>query len=130
MAQAETSRHWQQSPVLPNRYNSAAPWDERRFLERAKRALSSAFGSRLAAVVLFGSRARGDASEESDYDIAVFIHDLSALDIVPYFFADLSTVLMFESGGRVAQFVALDASDRQRHDSMLLENIRREGRDL
>ncbi|NJD04760.1 MAG: nucleotidyltransferase domain-containing protein [Ruminiclostridium sp.] len=31
-------------------------------------------------VVLFGSRARGDNSPVSDYDIAVFGKDLSALD--------------------------------------------------
>ena len=28
-------------------------------------------------VVLFGSRARGDNNSKSDYDIAVFAHDLS-----------------------------------------------------
>lgn len=31
-------------------------------------------------VVLFGSRARGDHSETSDYDIAVFEKDLSLID--------------------------------------------------
>lgn len=31
-------------------------------------------------VVLFGSRARGDASQVSDYDIAVFAKELTAID--------------------------------------------------
>jgi uncharacterized protein len=35
------------------------------------------YGGRLERVVLFGSRARGDANEESDYDIAVFLNDLA-----------------------------------------------------
>ena len=34
------------------------------------------YGSRLARVVLFGSRARGDAEPESDYDVAVFLAPL------------------------------------------------------
>jgi predicted nucleotidyltransferase len=31
-------------------------------------------------VILFGSRARGDASEDSDYDLAVFLNDLKEGD--------------------------------------------------
>ena len=34
-------------------------------------------GDRIERVVLFGSRARGDAGEESDYDVAVFLNDLT-----------------------------------------------------
>jgi predicted nucleotidyltransferase len=32
---------------------------------------------RIERVVLFGSRARGEASAESDHDIAIFLHDLT-----------------------------------------------------
>jgi len=35
---------------------------------------------RIEKVVLFGSRARGDHSETSDYDIAIFEKDLSLID--------------------------------------------------
>jgi predicted nucleotidyltransferase len=35
------------------------------------------YGERLERVVLFGSRARGDAHEDSDYDVAVFLHDMA-----------------------------------------------------
>jgi predicted nucleotidyltransferase len=31
------------------------------------------YGDRIERVVLFGSRARGDAQENSDYDVAVFL---------------------------------------------------------
>ena len=34
------------------------------------------FGDRLERIVLFGSRARGDARRDSDYDIAIFVHNL------------------------------------------------------
>ena len=40
-------------------------------------ALRERFGARLERVVLFGSRARGDADEESDVDVLVVVRDLS-----------------------------------------------------
>ena len=45
-------------------------------LARFRRALDGMYGDRLDRVVLFGSRARGDARPESDYDVAVFLKDL------------------------------------------------------
>ena len=43
-------------------------------LVRFRKALDEMYGDRLDRVVLFGSRARGDAHAESDYDVAVFLH--------------------------------------------------------
>lgn len=40
------------------------------------RALQQGLGKKLVAVVLFGSRARGDAKEESDWDLLVIAKDL------------------------------------------------------
>ena len=45
-------------------------------LIRFRRALDAMYGHRLDRVVLFGSRARGEANPDSDYDIAVFLKDL------------------------------------------------------
>ena len=42
----------------------------------ALQALQHALGRKLIAVVLFGSRARGDAKEESDWDLLVIAEDL------------------------------------------------------
>jgi uncharacterized protein len=41
-------------------------------LVRFRSALEALYGDRIERVVLFGSRARGDAHPESDYDVAVF----------------------------------------------------------
>jgi predicted nucleotidyltransferase len=41
--------------------------------------LDELYGERIERVVLFGSRARGDANQESDYDVAVFLNDLTDL---------------------------------------------------
>jgi predicted nucleotidyltransferase len=44
-------------------------------LKRFRAAVTEIYGDRVERVVLFGSRARGDAREDSDYDVAVFLRD-------------------------------------------------------
>jgi predicted nucleotidyltransferase len=44
-------------------------------LVRFREALDRMNGSRIECVVLFGSRARGDARPDSDYDVAIFLKD-------------------------------------------------------
>ncbi|MDE1146067.1 MAG: nucleotidyltransferase domain-containing protein [Azospirillaceae bacterium] len=45
-------------------------------LARFRTAIDEMYGDRIARVVLFGSRARGDARTDSDYDVAVFLKSL------------------------------------------------------
>src|SRR5271168_3403157 len=45
-------------------------------LERFRASLCEIYGNRLKRAVLFGSRARGDAGPDSDYDVAVFVDPL------------------------------------------------------
>ncbi len=59
-------------------------------LVRFRKALDEMYGDRLERVVLFGSRARGDAHAESDYDVAVFLCDMDDRDAELYRLADLS----------------------------------------
>ncbi len=49
-------------------------------LARFREALEETYGPRLERAILFGSRARGDATADSDYDVAVFLHDLTDRD--------------------------------------------------
>src|SRR5260221_2425073 len=44
-----------------------------RMVQWTKAGLSAIYGERLVAVVLHGSRARGDARPDSDYDIIAFV---------------------------------------------------------
>ena len=46
-------------------------------LQKFRAAIAEIYGERIERVVLYGSRARGDAKPDSDYDIAVFLKDLS-----------------------------------------------------
>ena len=45
-------------------------------LTKLRAALQELYGERIERVVLYGSRARGDARADSDYDVAVFLKDL------------------------------------------------------
>src|SRR5258707_11198866 len=45
-------------------------------LARFRAALDEIYGDEIERVVLFGSRARGDARPDSDYDVAVFLRSL------------------------------------------------------
>ena len=60
--------------------------------------LAEIYGDRPERAILYGSRARGDPREDSDYDVAVFLHDMpdrwSELDRL----ADLGTRILYESG--------------------------------
>ena len=42
-------------------------------LQKFRAALTELYGDRIERVVLYGSRARGDAGPDSDYDVAVFL---------------------------------------------------------
>lgn len=45
-------------------------------LQQFRKAITELYGDRIERVVLYGSRARGDAKPDSDYDIALFLKDL------------------------------------------------------
>ena len=67
-------------------------------VKRYRAALDDMYGARLERVVLFGSRARGDAGPDSDYDIAVFLHAISDRFTEMNRLADLSTEILAEMG--------------------------------
>ena len=71
-------------------------------LRSFREALTELYGPALDRVVLFGSRARGDAGEHSDYDVAVFLRDVGPGMAEWDRLADLRTRILDASGTPVA----------------------------
>jgi predicted nucleotidyltransferase len=85
-------------------------------------------GAQIERVVLFGSRARGDARQDSDYDVAVFLKDmpdtwreLDRLALLRVEFID-DTGAFFDAKPYLASAYA--------ERTPLMHEIRREGLDL
>ena len=97
-------------------------------LARFRAALDDMYGSQIERVVLFGSRARGNARPDSDYDVAVFLSDMSDRFAELYRLADLSTDILSETG----EFVHAMPYHSNAYDERtpLMREIRREGVDL
>ena len=97
-------------------------------LVRFRKALDEMYGPRLERVVLYGSRARGDAQPDSDYDVAVFLRDMDDRFAELYRLADLSTDLVDETG-ELVNATAFPAGAYQERTPLMRE-IRIEGVDL
>jgi predicted nucleotidyltransferase len=89
-----------------------------------KRRVESAFGLRVAKMVLFGSRARGDMHEESDWDIAVFFTDEPSMED-RHRLVDLGADVLFDTG-QVIQPITLPLR-RHGEESYLMRAIRADG---
>ncbi len=97
-------------------------------LSRFRSALDEMYGERIERVILFGSRARGDALESSDYDVAVFLKNLRDRWLEQKRLADLR-VRLIDDTGAFFDFLSFPA-EAYAERSPLMREIRIEGRDL
>jgi predicted nucleotidyltransferase len=97
-------------------------------LKQFSAALDAMYGVRLERVVLFGSRARGDARPDSDYDVAVFLKDYTNRWEESDKIADATTEIL-ESTGAFIHAMPYRASQYNER-SPLMHEIRREGLQL
>ena len=97
-------------------------------LFKFRSAIKEAYGDRIARVVLYGSRARGSPRPDSDYDIAVFLIDLSDRWAEIERLTEIELDLMDETGANIhaTPFPAGAWAER----TPLMHEIRREGREL
>ena len=97
-------------------------------LSRFRAALDEIYGARVGRVVLFGSRARGDARPDSDYDVAVFLKDLTGFGEEMGKIAEIETDILYDTGAVINALPLQAGSYRER--TGLMQELRREGVDL
>jgi predicted nucleotidyltransferase len=97
-------------------------------LTRFRRALDSLYGARIERVVLFGSRARGDARSDSDYDIAVFLQNFENFGLESERLAEIETDVLDEMGA-VISALPFEAG-AYRKQTGLMHELGREGIDF
>ncbi|MGO9005713.1 MAG: nucleotidyltransferase domain-containing protein [Beijerinckiaceae bacterium] len=97
-------------------------------LSRFRAALDEMYGDQIERVVLFGSRARGEAQADSDYDVAVFLKSLPDRWKEIRRLADLRVDFIDDTGAffDAKPFPATAYRDR----TPLMHEIRRDGLDL
>lgn len=94
-------------------------------LKRFREALAERYGPALERVVLFGSRARGDADESADYDVAVFLKEVRPGMAEWYSLADLRSQIL-DAGGPFIDAIPFRSSDYDRC-TPIMGAIRRDG---
>jgi uncharacterized protein len=97
-------------------------------LVRFRKAVADVFGGRVERVVLFGSHARGEATVDSDYDIALFLHDFTDRWQEVDRLVEIETELLYDSGAIIHAMPFRAASWQER--TPLMGAIRRDGVDL
>lgn len=105
-----------------------APATDTVALTRLRAALHALYGDRLERAVLFGSRARGDARPDSDYDVAIFLHHYTRAwpELQPL--GKITTDILQDTGAVISALPFPAGSYRDR--TILMADIRREGTDL
>jgi uncharacterized protein len=97
-------------------------------LARFRAALDAVYGEGLERVVLFGSRARGDAGPDSDYDVAIFLRDFAGFGREAARIAAIETDILLDTGAVINALPFKAGAHRSR--TGLMHELRREGREL
>lgn len=98
-------------------------------LRQIKDNLAKTYGERLRGVILYGSEARGDASEDSDIDLLVLLTGPIRLwkELTAIIDAIYSIQLDVE---RSIHAIPVNVDDYEAGEYSLYRNVRREGRSL
>jgi len=119
---AFSSRHAMMLAIMrPNPANDAV-------MRRFRAELDARYGGRLERAVLFGSRARGEAHSDADYDVALFLHDYGGFwrELQPL--GEITTAILLDTDAVISPkpFAAGAYGER----TLLMGEIRREGVDI
>lgn len=90
--------------------------------------IKQTLGSDLKSVFLYGSKARGDSTPESDWDVLVILHDNADSEISRASMRRLSA-LIAEETGEVISILTVKLSEAE-GNAGLLKNVAEEGKKL
>jgi uncharacterized protein len=99
--------------------------EEREMLKRFKKEVGKVLGDRLDRVVLFGSRSRGDAAPDSDFDLLVTVQNLQETDRERVF--EIAADLSLDYNTILAVLVVPANDFTEDRYFYLYENIQKEG---
>jgi predicted nucleotidyltransferase len=108
--------------------DGTTPTRDSAILPRFRRALDEIYGDRLERVVLYGSRAHGNAGADSDYDVAVFLKEFSDRWAEADKIAAIATSILSETGAVIHAMPYRSSAYLER--TPLMHEIRRGGLDL
>jgi len=94
-------------------------------LIRFRKALDALYGDRIDRVVLYGSRARGDARDDSDYDVALFLKGETNMWDEHKLIHPIVWAIFEETGADISTFAFPARSWEQR--TPLMHEIRKDG---
>ncbi|WP_424124219.1 nucleotidyltransferase domain-containing protein [Roseiarcus sp.] len=97
-------------------------------LARLRALLEKAYGARIERLVLFGSRARGDARPDSDYDVAVFLTEPESFWKESGRLAEIGTDILYDTGAVINALPFKAGVDRD--EGPLMRELARDGREL
>lgn len=99
--------------------------EEKEIIKRFKAEVEKALGGRLDRVVLFGSRARGEAEPDSDFDFLVTVRRLEKEDRNRV--REIASDLSLECGTVITVLLLPTEDFREDRYFYLYENIQKEG---
>lgn len=99
---------------------------ERTILQRFAAQARTTLGDHLVSIVLFGSRARGDARPDSDIDVLLVVRNLEKISCLLERLDDIVFDLLLEYGLLLA-IVPVEESEYARQECMLHRFVQREG---
>ena len=97
-------------------------------MKRFRAAIDAGYGGRIERVVLYGSRARGDARPDSDYDIALFLRNPASFWVEMGPLSEIETDILYDTGAVISAKPFPAGAYRAR--TAFMREIRRDGIDL